>query len=191
MIEFALEFVLGSIVWFTWLGIEMTHHPDPHHAATQSEWGPARKEARMDMSATIHINLDPEAVFDYVMNVPNDVHWRTGVVDAAFTSAGPLGVGSTGFDTIDANGRQMTSTWTVTEVQPQRLARWTLDSGPISGRGGYICEPADNGTRFTLEADVKPTGMYRLLGPIFGAIGRRQNGNDVQRLKDILEQPAE
>ena len=42
-------------------------------------------------------------------------------------------------------------------------------------------------TRFTLEAHVKPTGWYRLLGPIFGRIGLRQNLADVQRLKTLLE----
>ena len=45
--------------------------------------------------------------------------------------------------------------------------------------------------RFTLEADVKPTGRYRLLGPIFGKIGQRQNHVDVRKLKRILENTAE
>jgi hypothetical protein len=81
----------------------------------------------------------------------------------------------------------MVSSWTVFEYEPGILARWTLDSGPIRGTGGYICEEAGDKTRFTLEAHVKPTGWYRLLGPIFGRIGRRQNLTDVQRLKTLLE----
>ena len=52
----------------------------------------------------------------------------------------------------------MVQTWTVFEYEPGRLARWTLDSGPIRGYGGYICEPFGADTRFTLEARVKPDG---------------------------------
>jgi len=141
----------------------------------------------MNISATIFINRPVAEVFDYVMEVPHDAQWRTGVVEAAFTSDERLGVGATGFDRIEANGRNMVSRWTVFEYEPGVLARWTLDSGPIRGTGGYICEPAMDGTRFTLEAEVKPTGWYRLLGPIFGLIGRRQNRADVRKLKAILE----
>ena len=141
----------------------------------------------MDSSATIIINRPAAEVFAYVMEVTHDAEWRTGVVEAAFTSDEAIGVGATGFDRVEANGREMVATWTVFEYEPDALARWTLDSGPIRGSGGYICEKAGEGTRFTLEAQVKPTGGYRLLGPIFGMIGRRQNHADVRKLKAILE----
>jgi hypothetical protein len=141
----------------------------------------------MNLSANVFIDRPAAEVFDYVMEVPNDAQWRTGVVEAAFTSEGKIGVGTTGFDRIEANGREMMATWTVFEYEPGLLARWTLDSGPIKGRGGYICEQSASGTSFTLEAHVKPSGAYRLLGPVFGMIGRRQNRADVQKLKAILE----
>ena len=141
----------------------------------------------MDSSASTYIERSPGEVFEFVMNVPNDAQWRTGVVEAAYTSDGPPGVGSTGLDRVAANGREMAAEWEVIEWSPGSHARWKLTSGPISGTGGYICEPEGSGTRFTLEADVSPTGWYRLLGPIFGMIGKRQNGNDVATLKGILE----
>ncbi len=56
----------------------------------------------VDSSASIHIDRPPTDVFDFVMDVPNDATWRTGVVEAAYTSSGPTGVGSTGFDRVDA-----------------------------------------------------------------------------------------
>lgn len=113
------------------------------------------------------------------------------MVEAAFTSPGkPAGVGTTGFDRIVSNGREMVSKWTIFEYQPGVLVRWTLDSGPIRGTGGYICEPAGDGTKFTLYAVVKPAGWFRLLGPVFGLIGRRQNIADVAKLKMILERSS-
>ena len=141
----------------------------------------------MNISATVDIGRPPREVFDYVMEVPHDSQWRTGVTEAAFTSEPPLGVGTTGFDRVEGNGREMVATWTVIEYQPGVLARWTLDTGPIRGTGGYICREAGDGTRFTLEAIVKPAGWYRLMGPVFGMIGRKQNQADVEKLKTILE----
>jgi uncharacterized protein YndB with AHSA1/START domain len=144
----------------------------------------------VDLSATIEIDRPPNEVFSYVMNVAHDAHWRTGVVEAAFTSEGEPRVGTTGYDKIDADGREGVATWTVFEFEPDSHARWMLDSGPIKGTGGYICDRSGNGTAFTLEAQVTPTGWYRLLGPVFGMIGRRQNEADVLKLKGILEQSA-
>ena len=141
----------------------------------------------MNLTASIHIGSPTATVSAYVMDVTHDSEWRTGVVEAAFTSGPPIGVGTTGFDRIEANGREMVSTWTIFEYEPGLHARWTLDSGPIRGSGGYICDPVATGTVFTLEAQVKPLGWYRLLGPIFGMIGRKQNRADVQKLKAILE----
>ena len=144
----------------------------------------------MGQSATIMIDRPASDVFAFVMDVPNDARWRTGVVEAGFTSEGRVGPGSTGFDRIAANGREMVATWTVFEYEPGLLARWTLDSGPIQGTGGYVCEQSGEGTRFTLEAQVRPVGWLRVLGPFFGMIARRQNNADVRRLKGILETQA-
>jgi hypothetical protein len=141
----------------------------------------------MNLTETIVINRPTAEVFDYVMEISHDAQWRTGVVEAAYTSDEPIGVGTTGFDRISANGREMVATWTVFEYKPGILARWTLDSGPIRGSGAYICEQSGDGTRFTLEADAKPAGWYWLLSPIIGMIGRRQNLAAVQKLKAILE----
>jgi len=141
----------------------------------------------MGQSATVVINLPAALMFDYVMEVSHDAEWRTGVVEASFTSDRPVRVGTTGFDRIQANGREMVQTWTVFQFEPGRLARWTLDSGPFRGFGGYVCDQSGDGTKFTLEAHVKAAGWFRLLGPIFGTIARRQNLADVRKLKAHLE----
>ena len=143
----------------------------------------------MKQSATIFIDRPVQEVFDYVMDIPNDAHWRTnsGVVEAAYTSDPPLGVGTTGFDRISANGRDMIVEWRTFEYEPGRLARWEYVSGPLRGFGGYICEPDGDGTRFTLEGDSKLTGPLRLASPILGLIVRRQVQADAQKLKTILE----
>ncbi len=49
----------------------------------------------------------------------------------------------------------------------------------------------EGGTQFTLVSDVEPTGMYKLLGPLFGWMGRRRNQADVEKLRDILESASD
>jgi hypothetical protein len=141
----------------------------------------------MDMSAGALIRRSPQEVFTYVAEFSHDADWRTGVTEAAMTSIGPLGVGSTGFDRAEARSRRIESGWMITEFEDGRLARWDLVSGPYKGSGGSVCEPAGGGTKFTLESDVSASGFLRLLGPLFGILGRRQNRADVEKLKVILE----
>lgn len=141
----------------------------------------------MRMSATTWIDRSPEEVFRYVLDVAHDPQWRTGVTASGMRSHDPMGVGSVGFARGRAGGNDLEAEWKVTEYREGSLARWEFLSGPYRGTGGYACESVDGGTRFTLEADVAPVGPLRLLGPLFGVMGRRQNRSDVAKLKAILE----
>lgn len=64
---------------------------------------------------------------------------------------------------------------------------WELLNGPCLGRDGYRLVPVASGTQFTLVGDVEPTGVYKLLGPLFAWMGRRRNQADVEKLRNILE----
>lgn len=39
----------------------------------------------------------------------------------------------------------------------------------------------------SLGADITPSGVYRLLGPLFAWMGCRRNQADVEKLRDIVE----
>lgn len=137
----------------------------------------------MDMSATTVINQSPEVVYRYVSDPGNDVHWRRGVTNSGLATQPPLRLGSEGF----ASAGTQTSRWRVTAFVPGSSVDWDLTDGPFKGTGGYRIEEADGMARFTLVADLQPGGFLRLLGPIFGWMGRRQNQADVERLKALLE----
>ena len=137
----------------------------------------------MDMRATTLIARSPRDVFAFASDVTNDVHWRTGVTKAGLTTRPPLGVGSEGYDRA---GKAIT-TWKVVAFEPSSIVDWVLTSGPYGGTGGYHVQPDGDKTRYTLVADVEPKGMYRLLGPLFQRMGRKQNQTDVERLKELLE----
>lgn len=137
----------------------------------------------MDMSATAYIEASPESVWEFVADPANDVRWRTGVTESGLVTEPPLALGSEGF----VRAGDIDGGWKVTAIEPGSSVDWDLIAGPYAGSGGYRLERMEAGTRFTLVSDVTPTGFYKLLGPLFGVIGRRQNRKDVDRLKALLE----
>jgi uncharacterized membrane protein len=141
----------------------------------------------MEMNGTIVIGRPVDVVFDYVIDLSNDANWRTRVDESGWQPGESLGVGAMGYTL--AGGQK--AEWRVISYIAGERADWEFTSGPLKGRGGYRFVPVDGGTRFTLVADVEPTGWLKLLGPIFTWIGRRQNQRDVEKLRDILESTAD
>lgn len=137
------------------------------------------------MSASVRIDRLPADVYAFVSDPTNDVRWRTALTTSGLTTPPPLRVGSEGFAGVE----ETVVHWRVTKLEPNVLVDWDLLDGPFAGTGGYRLAEDGSGTLFTLVADVTPKGFYRLLGPLFGWIGRRQNLKDVQRLRSLLEEP--
>jgi uncharacterized membrane protein len=137
----------------------------------------------MEMNGTTMIGRPVDTVYAYVMDVENDVHWRTRVTASGLRSSEPIDVGTIGYTV--AGDKEIE--WRVISYKPGESVDWELLSGPLLGRGGYRLVPVEGGTQFTLVADVEPTGLYKLLGPLFAWMGRRQNQADVEKLRDILE----
>jgi len=137
----------------------------------------------MEISATTIIRRPREEVYEYISDVTNDVRWRKGLDDSAWRSDPPWGVGSVGY----AKAGKIETVYRITVLEPIKRIEWEFIEGPFIGRGGYRLEAVETGTRFTLMADIKPSGMMRLLGPLFYWIGRRSNQKDVETLRQIME----
>ena len=137
----------------------------------------------MEMNGTTVIGRPVDTVFAYVNDVSNDVHWRTGITGSGLRSDQSLSLGSIGYARVGDEEFE----WRVVSYIAGESVDWELLDGPYTGSGGYRLVPVDSGTQFTLVADVEPVGVYKLLGPLFGWIGRRGNQADVEKLRDILE----
>lgn len=137
----------------------------------------------MEVNGTTVIRRPVDTVFAYVNDVSNDIYWRTGVTESGLRSGQSLGVGSIGY----TRAGDVVVEWRVTSYVAGERVDWDLLNGPFKGSGGYRLVPVEVGTQFTLVADVEPSGVYRLLGPLFAWMGRRRNQADVEKLRDILE----
>ena len=137
----------------------------------------------MEANRTTIINRPVETVYAYVINLANDANWRTGLDESGLRQDQTLEVGAIGY----SRAGDMEIEWRVETIVPNELVEWELLNGPFLGRGGYRLKAVEVGTEFTLLADVKPAGFYKLLGPLFGRMARQRNQADVEQLKDILE----
>jgi uncharacterized membrane protein len=141
----------------------------------------------MELNGTTIIKRPVDVVFAYVSDVSNDATWRASVDESGWRSTEPMAPGSIGYTRAGSQEIE----WKVLTVIPNERIEWELLNGPFKGRGGYLLLPVEGGTQFTLLADIEPTGLYKLLGPLFNRIGRRQNQADVEKLREVLESTAE
>lgn len=143
----------------------------------------------MDMSAAVEIDRPVEDVYAFVSEPANDGRWRAGIATSYMEGGGPITAGAIGWTRLDSEreGDEASVRWRVAEVHAPDYIAWKLLEGPFSGTGGYRLEASDSGTRFTLLADIEAQGTMRLLGPLFGWIGKRRNRADVATLKRVLE----
>lgn len=139
----------------------------------------------MDLSASTVIRRPVDDVYAFVMDLDNDARWRTGVDLSAWRDGQSVGVGAEGF----TRAGKAEVGWRVITYEPGSRIEWELlGPGPYRGTGGYLFETVAEGTRFTLVAQLEPAGVYRLLGPVFGRVGRKQNAADVGMLRELIEQ---
>ena len=141
----------------------------------------------MEANGTTFIGRPVDTVYAYVIDVSNDANWRTDLDESGYREGEAATVGAIGF----SRAGDVEVNWQIEKIVPGELVVWKLLNGPVLGTGGYRLAPVEGGTEFTLLGDVKPTGFYRLLGPLFAWMGRRRNQADVEKLKAILESTGE
>ena len=70
--------------------------------------------------------------------------------------------------------------------RPSRLASVTRSS-IMETEGALTFESVPSGTRMRWSWDVRPRGVFKLMGPVVGLIGRRQEQRIWGNLKRLLE----
>jgi uncharacterized membrane protein len=141
----------------------------------------------MEANGTTIINRPVDAVYAYVMDLANDANWRVGLDESGLREGEALEVGGLGYSRVGDKEVE----WRIEGLVPGKRVEWQLLNGPIRGRGGYLLKSVEGGTEFTLLAEIKPAGLYKLLGPLFGRMARQRNQADVLKLKRILESMPE
>ena len=127
-----------------------------------------------------------ETVFTYTTDLNNNTQWQTDVLEVKQTSDGPFGPGATYRCVNKFLGKRIEANGVVSEYEPERKCSFKFTSGPVTGESSYIFEPVSDGTQFTTTGELT-LSLFRLAGWIVNRMVREQIKNDLQRLKQVLE----
>ncbi len=141
-------------------------------------------------ASTVDIERAPHDVFAVLCDVSKNHLWSSSSIEGRQTSAGPVGVGTTAHEVSRFMSRRIEVDSEIVAFVPDRLLAYETRGGPFPFRGTFEVEPLGPGTRLTAVFEATPTGMFRLIGPVFRTLVQRQLGADLGSLKRQLESGA-
>ena len=136
---------------------------------------------------SIFINRPPQEVFDYITNPDNDSNWRTTAVSAEWTSADPVGVGSTQRTVGKFLGRKIDSTNEVTVWDPPNQFAFKSVDGSIPLAISQKLAAKDDGTQLTINLEAELAGFFKMAEGLVGKQAEKQVDTDFNALKLVLE----
>ena len=138
----------------------------------------------------IVIGRPVEEVFDFVADERNEPRYNGQMRLAEKISEGPIGLG-TQYRAEVVSGRQVVPmVIEVTGFERPRMLASTTRMSAMDVRYALTFDPVSQGTRMRWVGDVQPKGMLRLMAPVVGWMGRRQERRIWTSLKHLLEGPG-
>jgi uncharacterized protein YndB with AHSA1/START domain len=132
------------------------------------------------------IKRRPEDVFDYLVDLRNELEWNPGVVSMEKLTDGPIGVGT-----------RYVAKWKQSQrievecVAFDRPHRWTYtNGGPVTVTFTATLTPHQTGTRLVASFDARPRGWMRLVFPVFVLVMKRQERANMVNIRRTLERSA-
>ena len=136
------------------------------------------------------IDQPTEKVFNYVADPVNLPKWSGAAVevhDVQHANLSEPGEGDKFTPVHQFLGRRIEEHVEVTDFEPNRRILHRSTGGPMPVEVSYFFEEVTGGTRLTVSMDIQPAGFFRLVGPVFGRVVKRQIRNDLKTLKGLLE----
>ncbi len=140
-----------------------------------------------------HIVIDRpvEQVFDLVADERNEPSYNPAMTHVEKLTQGPIGTGTRYRATVSSMGRPVDMLIETTTYERPTVLASTTTMAWASIRGTLTFEADAGLTRLSWDWDVAPTGPSRMLGPLVGLVGRRQEGRIWAGLKHRLETTAD
>lgn len=139
----------------------------------------------MVINESISISRKPELIWDYWMDVSNDIHWRSGITKAMWTSQPPYGIGSTGEHTHKDMG---VLSWEVTAINDGSSFEFVHTAGGLKGSVAiFNVEPEKNGSRVNVQMRVSGPFIIRFMMLFMAGFMRKGVRGDLEKLKELME----
>jgi Polyketide cyclase / dehydrase and lipid transport len=132
-----------------------------------------------------------DEVFDFVADERNEPGYNPRMVRAEQVSSGPIGAAAQFQTELRTMGRTMLMTVEFTRFERPRLLASKTTSSIMETEGALTFESVAAGTRMRWSWDIRPRGALKLLTPLVGLLGRRQERAIWSELKRVLEARTE
>ena len=133
------------------------------------------------------ISRPPQAVFDFITTPDNASKVVPSVKGAVMLTDGPICVGARYRETRLMRGKEEHAELEVVAYEPnQKYAVKNLTEG-IETVYRYEFQPEANGTRVELVCEIRASGARKLMIPLVVAVLKKEDGDHLQRLKNVLE----
>ncbi len=133
------------------------------------------------------INCEPSVVFEYISNFENNPIWQGGMIEASFTSTGPLGEGSTYDQVATFLGKKIITSFVVSRFERNRCIQIQSIRSTFPIKVTRSVERAEGGTLVSAFVEGDPGGIFKLAKPLLKRMVQRSVVNDYANLKTILE----
>lgn len=142
----------------------------------------------------IETALPPETAFDFVADFANAERWDPGVARSVGLDEGPLRVGSRFELDVRMGRRTAPMTYHVAALErPDRVVLVGAGSG-VDAVDEIVFEPTGSGTRIRYTADIRLSGLLRVVQPFlsgaFERIGRDAAAGMRRTLADLGGSPG-
>ena len=126
----------------------------------------------------------PEELFDYCVDIRNELEWNPSAKSMEKLTDGQVGVGTR----FLARWKGAPSAIEVECLEFDRPHRWVHDNGgPIAVTFTGTVEPVVGGSLLRVRFDARPRGWFRLVFPAFVVMARRQEKANMTHLREAVE----
>ncbi|HEX6286239.1 MAG TPA: SRPBCC family protein [Acidimicrobiia bacterium] len=143
----------------------------------------------MRMSAERTISRPADEVAEFFFDASNNPKWQNGMVSCEWVSEPPIRVGSTYAQLARFMGRDVRSTFVVTDFEPGRSIRIETIESTFPIQVQRRVEPIDeSSSRVTAEITGGPEGgLMKMFSPLMAGRAQKSVDNDYDRLVQLLE----
>ena len=131
-----------------------------------------------------------DEVFGYLTDCTKNPAWLSFVLEAAWTSPEPHGVGATGRMIVRFLGKRVDLTFEVTDHAPPVNSAIRLVGGPFEVISAYTFESVEGGTKVTTVSEGSTNGFFKLTDSLLAPMFKRELRADFANLKTLLEAKA-
>ena len=144
------------------------------------------------MRSQVRISIDRpvEDVFDVLSDVEKTSRWYPNVIEEAWTSDGPVGVGSTRRAVSKSFGVRNENEAKVAVFEPNRMITLSSTKSQVPFEISIGFGEVPNGTEVSWTVEMSPSGIYRPITRLSFPAFIRQLRAALENLKAMMESGA-